>query len=163
MIPTCSDCNGLVKPDIVFFGEQLPDRFSECAARDFRQCDLLIVMGTSLTVQPFASLVDRVRDDCPRLLINLTKAGAADSAADFMMRLLGRGGGMDFDSEDAYRDVAKLSTCDEGCRELTDKLGWAVGDSGDFSMIFSSQSVIFLPGRIGCVGGARSFIARRQR
>ena len=38
------------------------------------RCDLLLVMGTSLVVQPFASLVDRVPPDCPRLLINREKA-----------------------------------------------------------------------------------------
>ena len=58
---------GLVKPDIVFFGEKLPDRFYERAGMnpmngeptsdsDFDKCDLLIVMGTSLVVQ--VSLLD---------------------------------------------------------------------------------------------------------
>ena len=64
---------GLVKPDIVFFGEQLPERFFELAESDFRQCDLLIILGTSLKVQPFASLVGLVDDDVPRLLINREK------------------------------------------------------------------------------------------
>jgi NAD-dependent deacetylase sirtuin 2 len=59
-IPKCDDCSGLVKPDIVFFGEQLPDRFHTLIAQDFKQCDALIVMGTSLQVMPFASLIDRV-------------------------------------------------------------------------------------------------------
>ena len=49
-----------MKPDIVFFGEQLPERFFNLAEDDFGACDLLIVMGTSLRVQPFASLVGRV-------------------------------------------------------------------------------------------------------
>ena len=48
---------GLVKPDIVFFGESLPSRFFQIKQTDFPQADLLIVMGTSLTVQPFASLI----------------------------------------------------------------------------------------------------------
>lgn len=48
---------GLVKPDIVFFGESLPARFFQYMAADFSKADLLIVMGTSLTVQPFASLI----------------------------------------------------------------------------------------------------------
>ncbi|TRY70718.1 hypothetical protein TCAL_05189 [Tigriopus californicus] len=59
VIPTCKECNSVVKPDIVFFGEQLPDRFFTCLVDDFKICDLLIIMGTSLTVQPFANLVDR--------------------------------------------------------------------------------------------------------
>ena len=41
------------------------------------RCDLLVVMGTSLVVQPFASLVDRVPPDCPRLLINREKVVCA--------------------------------------------------------------------------------------
>lgn len=48
---------GLVKPDIVFFGEGLPERFYDLAERDFPACDLLVVMGTSLVVHPFASLI----------------------------------------------------------------------------------------------------------
>ena len=46
-----------VKPGIVFFGESLPHRFFSLAERDFQECDLLLVLGTSLVVQPFASLV----------------------------------------------------------------------------------------------------------
>ena len=49
----------LYVPDIVFFGEQLPDRFFQLRYNDFQSCDLLIIMGTSLKVQPFASLVKR--------------------------------------------------------------------------------------------------------
>jgi len=48
---------GLVKPDIVFFGEMLPARFHRQRAADLPQADLLIVLGTSLVVQPFASLI----------------------------------------------------------------------------------------------------------
>lgn len=50
-VPTCTECNGIVKPDIVFFGENLPERFHVLPNSDFKQCDLLIIMGTSLTVQ----------------------------------------------------------------------------------------------------------------
>merc|ERR1712013_174304 len=76
-IPRCTiaNCKGVVKPDIVFFGENLPERFFKCVREDFKQCDLLIVLGTSLVVQPFASLIDRVGPHCPRLLINMEKLG----------------------------------------------------------------------------------------
>ncbi|KAM9439353.1 NAD-dependent protein deacetylase sirtuin-2 [Clarias gariepinus] len=119
-IPKCESCDSLVKPDIVFFGENLPARFFGSIKKDFPQCDLLIIMGTSLQVQPFASLVSRVPNSCPRLLINMEKAGQSD----FPMGLLGFGGGMDFDSDKAYRDVAHLSTCDDGCLALAELLGW---------------------------------------
>lgn len=119
-IPKCEACSSLVKPDIVFFGENLPARFFSAMKKDFPKCDLLIIMGTSLQVQPFASLVSRVPNSCPRLLINMEKSGQSD----FAMGLLGCGGGMDFDSDKAYRDVAHLSTCDDGCLALADLLGW---------------------------------------
>ncbi|VDK21871.1 unnamed protein product, partial [Anisakis simplex] len=56
LVAKCDKCNGIVKPDIVFFGENLPKRFFKCAVSDFPKCDLLIIMGTSLVVQPFAGL-----------------------------------------------------------------------------------------------------------
>ena len=56
----CPVCKGLVKPDIVFFGESLPDHFFTRAAADFPAADLLIVMGTSLVVNPFASLIGTI-------------------------------------------------------------------------------------------------------
>ena len=54
-----------MKPDIVFFGESLPERFFQLAPEDFGQADLLIVMGTSLVVQPFASLIGRACEAVP--------------------------------------------------------------------------------------------------
>lgn len=48
-IPRCPVCTGVVKPDIVFFGEQLPQRFLLHLA-DFPMADLLFVIGTSLEV-----------------------------------------------------------------------------------------------------------------
>ncbi|CAK0894709.1 unnamed protein product [Prorocentrum cordatum] len=59
LCPSCGD--GLVKPDIVFFGEDLPDRFHELSLGDFPEAELLIVMGTSLSVEPLASLIHRAR------------------------------------------------------------------------------------------------------
>ncbi|XP_067013051.1 NAD-dependent protein deacetylase sirtuin-2 [Anabrus simplex] len=120
VIPKCEKCEDLVKPDIVFFGENLPTKFFERVSEDFEKCDLLIVMGSSLTVQPFASLIDRVPRSCPRLLINRTKAGEHD----FLWSLLGQGSGMDFESAENTRDVAWLGDCDDGCRLLASELGW---------------------------------------
>lgn len=59
-VPKCDECKkGVVKPDIVFFGEMLPERFHNLILEDFPEAELLIIMGSSLVVQPFASLVDR--------------------------------------------------------------------------------------------------------
>ncbi|XP_072930108.1 NAD-dependent protein deacetylase sirtuin-2-like [Epargyreus clarus] len=119
-IPICTECPGVVKPDIVFFGESLPDRFQSCVQEDFHRCDMLIIMGSSLEVQPFASLIDMVPDWCPRLLINREKAGVRAP----LLRLWGlMGGGLQLD-EDAVRDVARLGDCDDGCQDVADRLGW---------------------------------------
>jgi len=117
--PTCTDCNSLVKPDIVFFGENLPRRFFSRISSDLPECDLLIVMGTSLVVQPFASMIDEVGKDCPRLLINREKAGTVTP----FMALLGMGG-FQFDIPSNNRDVFWGGSCDDGCHQLAELLGW---------------------------------------
>lgn len=55
-IPKCS-CGGTVRPDVVLYGEMLPDAFS-LAQYYISKADVLIVAGTSLTVQPASGLVD---------------------------------------------------------------------------------------------------------
>ncbi|KAG2338283.1 DHS-like NAD/FAD-binding domain-containing protein [Suillus weaverae] len=87
-IPRCEQrrCRGLVKPDIVFFGEGLPEQFHK-SIRNLREADLLIVLGTSLTVHPFASLVDLVPSDCPRVLINLDEVGHFNKPDDVVREL----------------------------------------------------------------------------
>ncbi|XP_067875028.1 NAD-dependent protein deacetylase sirtuin-2 isoform X2 [Heterodontus francisci] len=119
-LPKCEQCSSVVKPDIVFFGESLPQQFFATMESDFPKCDLLIIMGTSLQVQPFASLASRVSDATPRLLINKETTRQGDP----VMALLGLGNSLDFDSEKAYRDVAYVGSCDDGCLALADLLGW---------------------------------------
>lgn len=54
-IPKC-DCGGVIKPDVVLYGDMLPEAFS--IAQDYiSKADTLIVAGTSLTVEPASSLV----------------------------------------------------------------------------------------------------------
>lgn len=67
------------------------------------EADLLIVMGTSLTVHPFASLAGMVESSCPRVLINLDRVGDFGSRAD---------------------DVVLLGRCDDLVKDLCKELGW---------------------------------------
>lgn len=53
--PEC-DCGGVIKPDVVFYGEQLPENALEGSMNEALRCDLLLVLGTSLVVYPAASL-----------------------------------------------------------------------------------------------------------
>jgi len=103
-VPRClrKTCNGLVKPDIVFFGEALPEAFHRNRTLP-ASADLAIIMGTSLSVQPFASLPSFVAEQTPRVLINLERVGGLGSRAD---------------------DVLLLGDCDVGVRKLADVLGW---------------------------------------
>ncbi|XP_013413830.1 NAD-dependent protein deacetylase sirtuin-3 [Lingula anatina] len=75
-LPKCkkTNCLGIVKPDIVFFGEELPRRFYYYL-KDFPQADLVLVLGTSLEVEPFASIVDASRSYIPRVLFNREAVG----------------------------------------------------------------------------------------
>ena len=55
-MPVCDRCHGIVKPDIVFFGESLPQHTLAEAEKEARTADLMLVLGTSLTVYPAAAL-----------------------------------------------------------------------------------------------------------
>ena len=76
-VPYCDKCGGVVRPDIVFFGESLPNRYFQNIKSDFQECDLLLVLGTSLTVMPFANLITESKSNVPRVYINLSKPGSA--------------------------------------------------------------------------------------
>lgn len=119
-IPVCTKCgkSAYVKPDIVFFGEQLPQRFFRLHQSDFKMCDLLIVIGTSLNVQPFSLLTGEVQETTPRVLINREKCNYSKKFTFYGSNRF------DFDTEKAYRDVALLGNCDQVIDKLCEKLGW---------------------------------------
>lgn len=55
-VPRCATCNGLLRPDVVWFGENLPPAELEAAFEAARTCELFFSIGTSALVQPAASL-----------------------------------------------------------------------------------------------------------
>ena len=59
-----------MKPDIVFFHESLPDDFHNAMAEDKDECDLLIVIGSSLKVKPVALIPTSIPANVPQILIN---------------------------------------------------------------------------------------------
>eukprot|EP00591_Stephanopyxis_turris_P008016 CAMPEP_0195534916 /NCGR_PEP_ID=MMETSP0794_2-20130614/43290_1 /TAXON_ID=515487 /ORGANISM="Stephanopyxis turris, Strain CCMP 815" /LENGTH=375 /DNA_ID=CAMNT_0040667911 /DNA_START=64 /DNA_END=1191 /DNA_ORIENTATION=+ len=107
--PRCSFCKkkGLIKPDIVFFGEGLPDLFFKHVRGDLSACDLLIVMGTSLMVQPVSNIPDMVGSHCPRLLLNRERVG------NFQPKC-----------ESNHRDVFEPGDCDDSVLKLCRLAGW---------------------------------------
>lgn len=55
-VPTCARCGGTLKPDVILFGEQLPEKAWQRAQAACRACDLMLVAGSSLEVLPVARL-----------------------------------------------------------------------------------------------------------
>eukprot|EP01112_Ceratiomyxa_fruticulosa_P020593 TRINITY_DN7057_c0_g1_i1.p1 TRINITY_DN7057_c0_g1~~TRINITY_DN7057_c0_g1_i1.p1 ORF type:complete len:503 (-),score=118.65 TRINITY_DN7057_c0_g1_i1:81-1589(-) len=105
-IPYCTICepneDSFYKPDITFFGESLPDRFGQCLMTDVTNVDLLLVMGSSLSVQPVALVPNLVPHATPQFLIN--------------KELVGRPHEFDY---------AYLGACDSFSKEVCEKLGWS--------------------------------------
>lgn len=59
-IPLC-DCGGIIKPDVVLYEESLDDEIINKSIEAIQKADLMIVAGTSLTVNPASSLVNCFR------------------------------------------------------------------------------------------------------
>lgn len=71
-IPVCPECRGMLKPDVVMFGEQLPQHVLEEAARRSRAADLFIVIGSTLVVYPAAYMPEyALRSGAKLIIINL--------------------------------------------------------------------------------------------
>jgi len=71
--PDCPECRGILKPDAVFFGEALPQGTLQEAIRRAKNCDLLIVIGSTLAIYPAAYVPTYAREAGATLaIINLT-------------------------------------------------------------------------------------------
>lgn len=57
IVPRCLDCNGIIKPDVVLYEEELDQQVLTRSVQEISTADLLIIGGTSLTVHPAAELV----------------------------------------------------------------------------------------------------------
>lgn len=66
-VPYCS-CGGIIKPDVVLYEEPLDDRTVRKSIKHIKECDLLIVGGTSLNVYPTSGLIGYT--DAPIVIIN---------------------------------------------------------------------------------------------
>lgn len=72
-IPQCPNCDRLLKPDVILFEEQLPIKPWLKAKAEVKNCDLLIVAGSSLTVTPASELPFLALKNHARVIvINLT-------------------------------------------------------------------------------------------
>lgn len=129
----CDACDELIKPAIVFFGEDLPDSFSETWSSDCKwlrektrtsnnpergQEPLVIVVGTSLAVYPFASLPGEIPRKVKRVLCNLETVG-------------------DFKTNKRPTDLVVNLYSDAFAEQLVEELGW----QDDFDKVLLAQTV----------------------
>lgn len=105
----CKSCNKPgVKPATVLYGRNLPENVWTSIKEDFRDSvDLIIVLGTSLTVSPANTLVMRPQVGTPRLVLN--------------NEVVGEDLGLDYAGD---TDAILLKDCDSGVIDLVDRLGW---------------------------------------
>jgi NAD-dependent protein deacetylase/lipoamidase len=84
-LPECPKCGAMLRPDIVWFHEMLPDQIWREAGRAAAMCDVLLVVGTSAVVHPAASLIPMAQqrigsvktDPATIIEFNLTKTEAS--------------------------------------------------------------------------------------
>lgn len=92
---------GIMKPDITFYGEEVPDAFStRLTEHDHELVDLVIVIGTSLTVQPVSEVVRYLPPTVPQINISKTPINHLNF------------------------DVDLMGPCDVVVAELARRLGW---------------------------------------
>ncbi|KAF3026390.1 NAD-dependent histone deacetylase sir2 [Neopestalotiopsis sp. 37M] len=104
---------GIMKPDITFFRENLPDEFHDRLRRDMTRVDLVIVIGTSLKVSPVSEVVPSLPPHVPAIYISRTPVGHIDF------------------------DIDLLGDCDVVVAELARRAGWNL----DHEMIPPAQKV----------------------
>ncbi|GIW94473.1 MAG: NAD-dependent protein deacetylase [Pirellulaceae bacterium] len=85
-VPDCPECGGLLKHAVISFGQQLEPQVMETALCHARQADLMLVVGSSLVVEPAASLPRMVAGNGGRLVIINRDPTPQDSLARCVLR-----------------------------------------------------------------------------
>lgn len=83
LVPKCNACGSTVKPDVVLYGENLDNTVIENTVEAISEADLLLIGGTSLTVQPAAHLITYFRGQ--RTVLLNASSTAYDSRADLLI------------------------------------------------------------------------------
>jgi len=84
-VPYCEDCRGPLKPDTISFGQPMPEKETEEAYHRSSVCDLFIVIGSSLVVQPAASMPLVAKRNGARLVILNRDPTPCDEMADIVI------------------------------------------------------------------------------
>jgi NAD-dependent deacetylase len=84
-VPYCDDCDGILKPDTISFGQAMPEDKMADALMYARECDLCIVLGSSLVVYPAASVPVHAVQNGARLIIINRDETSLDAEADLVI------------------------------------------------------------------------------
>ena len=84
-VPYCDDCSGILKPDTVSFGQSMPEDKMATAYRLAGECDLCLVLGSSLVVYPAAYIPMHALDEGAKLMIINRDETGLDSRADLVI------------------------------------------------------------------------------
>ncbi|OHE32561.1 MAG: hypothetical protein A3J94_12995 [Syntrophus sp. RIFOXYC2_FULL_54_9] len=84
-VPVCKRCGGILKPDVIFFGEALPEGTLRQAAVHASRCDLFLVVGSSLVVYPAASMPQYAKEGGAKMVIINFTPTPQDELADIVI------------------------------------------------------------------------------
>lgn len=84
--PPCLSCDGIQKSATISFGQALVPAVLDAAVEGIRECDLMVTAGTSLQVQPAASLCDLAQGSGARLVVLNAEPTPYDEQADAVLR-----------------------------------------------------------------------------
>jgi NAD-dependent SIR2 family protein deacetylase len=150
-----SDEGGIIKPDIIFFGEKINKLFNKRFAK-ISEADLVIVMGTSLKVHPFSSLVSQIPLTTPLVIINkeLTKLSTTPKG-------VGKGGGRS--TEERENLLFLEGDIEENILKLATDLGWNLQENEKLSSSSSKNRITKRKGLTDDGCESQKIIVKRQR
>lgn len=86
LVPRCEQCGGVLKPNVILFGEQLPVGELHGAQEAARSCKIMLIVGSSLEVAPASDLPNIARRHGAKLIIVNLEPTPADRLADVVIR-----------------------------------------------------------------------------
>ena len=85
-IPTCIACGAIVKPKVILFGELLPAKIMRAAEQAAQQCDVMLIIGSSLEVAPINDLPRVAQSRGAKIILVNLGPTYMDRSADVLIR-----------------------------------------------------------------------------
>jgi NAD-dependent deacetylase len=85
-MPCCAKCGGILKPNVILYGEELPHQEISNARRQAGTCDVMLVAGSSLSIAPVADLPFIARGNGARVIVINQEPTPIDSQASLVIR-----------------------------------------------------------------------------